>query len=52
MFPETKAAAGAQALTTLQPYVSRLSRQYGILNVSQPFKPPRPVPRIALLIYK
>jgi hypothetical protein len=29
--------------------VSRLSRQCGILNISQPHRPPRPVTEIALL---
>jgi hypothetical protein len=29
--------------------VSRLSRQYGILNFSQSYRPPRPVTGIALL---
>jgi hypothetical protein len=29
--------------------VSRLSRQCGILNISQPYRPPRPVMGIALL---
>jgi hypothetical protein len=29
--------------------VSRLSRQCGILNIKQPYRPPRPVTRIAIL---
>jgi hypothetical protein len=36
-------------LTTLPPSVSRLSRQCGILNISQPYRPPWPVIETALL---
>jgi hypothetical protein len=38
-------------LTTLPPSVSRLSRQYGILNISHPYRPSRPVMGIALLYF-
>jgi hypothetical protein len=38
-------------LTTSPPSVSRLSTQCGILDISQPFRPPQLVTGIALLFY-
>jgi hypothetical protein len=38
------------SVTNPQLTVSRLSRQCGILNISQPYRPPRPVTRITLLV--
>jgi hypothetical protein len=38
-------------LTALPPYVSQLSRQCGIHNFPQPYRPPRPVTGIASLYF-
>jgi hypothetical protein len=38
-------------LTTLPPSMSRLSRQCGILNIWEPYRTPRPVTGIALLLF-
>jgi hypothetical protein len=38
-------------LTTLSPSVSPLSRQCGILNISQSHRPPRPITGIAFLYF-
>jgi hypothetical protein len=38
-------------LTALPPSVSRFYRQCFTLNISQPYRPPRPVTGIALLFY-
>jgi hypothetical protein len=40
---------GCIGLTKLPPSVNRLSRQCGILNISQLYRPPRPVTGMALL---
>jgi hypothetical protein len=42
---------GSRELTFLPPSMNRLSGQCGILNISQPYRRPRPVTWIALLYY-
>jgi hypothetical protein len=39
-----------QVASISQLTVSRLCRQYGILNISQTYRPPRPLTGIALLL--
>jgi hypothetical protein len=46
---QTKLKVLPQVACISQLTVSRLSRQCGILNISQPYRPPRPVKGIALL---
>jgi hypothetical protein len=38
-------------LTTSPPSVSRLSEKCGILNITPPYRPPRPVMGTALLFF-
>jgi hypothetical protein len=38
-------------LTTLPPSMSQLSKQCGILNISQPYRPPWPVTGIAFIFF-
>jgi hypothetical protein len=51
MFQGSKAQRVRRAdnLTAIYEPMSRLSKQCGILNISQPYRPPRPVTGIALL---
>jgi hypothetical protein len=51
MFLGREVREGGAGLTTLPPSLTRLSRQCGIINISQPYRPPRPVTEIALLFY-
>jgi hypothetical protein len=50
MFLGSRARPVSKAYT-LPPFVSRLFRQCGILNIAQPYRPPRPVTGIALLLF-
>jgi hypothetical protein len=42
---------GSKVLTALPPSVSRLSRQCGILNISQAYRPSRPVTGTAFTFF-
>jgi hypothetical protein len=42
---------GTRVWLTNSPSVSRFSRKYGILDVSQPYRPPRPLTGMALLYF-
>jgi hypothetical protein len=42
---------GRLKLVILPPSMSQLSGQCGIFNISQPYRPPRPVMGIALIFY-
>jgi hypothetical protein len=49
MFLWSKVLPVRRADNLIMPSLSRLSKQCGIFNISQPYRPPRPVTGIALL---